>query len=192
MYGPRGSLIPCIIRSPFTFTVSRLFFNILIILQTVGYLGRVISLSQGLYLNTGQHKHRINAYTYQTSMPWVGFQPTIPLSERASEDHSAAVTGEYYSSEDSGSPSQWPRGLKHQLCSTAQTLRLWVRIPLWGMNVYVRLFCIRAVLCLQVEALWLADPPSKEFYRLCSRSRNCKAAKVQQRAVELYIYEYIG
>jgi hypothetical protein len=29
-------------------------------LQTVGLLGRVISLSQGLYLNTGQHKHRIN------------------------------------------------------------------------------------------------------------------------------------
>jgi hypothetical protein len=31
-------------------------------LQTVGLLGRVISPSQGLYLNTGQHKHRINAY----------------------------------------------------------------------------------------------------------------------------------
>jgi hypothetical protein len=31
--------------------------------QTVGLLGRVISSSQGLYLNTGQHKHRINAQT---------------------------------------------------------------------------------------------------------------------------------
>jgi hypothetical protein len=31
--------------------------------QTVGLLGRVISPSQGRYLNTGQHKHRINAYT---------------------------------------------------------------------------------------------------------------------------------
>jgi hypothetical protein len=31
--------------------------------QTVGLLGRVISPSQGLYLNTGQHKHRINAHT---------------------------------------------------------------------------------------------------------------------------------
>jgi hypothetical protein len=38
----------------------------------VGHFGRVISLSQGLYLNTGQHKHRINTYTYQTSMPCVG------------------------------------------------------------------------------------------------------------------------
>ena len=33
--------------------------------QTVGLLRRVISLSQVLYLNTGQHKHRINAYTHQ-------------------------------------------------------------------------------------------------------------------------------
>jgi hypothetical protein len=31
--------------------------------QTVGFLGRVISPSQGRYLNTGQHKHRINAHT---------------------------------------------------------------------------------------------------------------------------------
>jgi hypothetical protein len=34
------------------------------------------------YLNTGQHKHRIKTYTYQTSMPSVGFEPTIPASER--------------------------------------------------------------------------------------------------------------
>jgi hypothetical protein len=27
--------------------------------------------------------HRINAYTHQTSMPWMGFEPTIPASERA-------------------------------------------------------------------------------------------------------------
>jgi hypothetical protein len=31
--------------------------------QTVGLLGRVISLTQGLYLPAWQHKHRINAYT---------------------------------------------------------------------------------------------------------------------------------
>jgi hypothetical protein len=37
--------------------------------QTVELLGRVISPSQGRYLNTEQHKHRINAYTHQTSMP---------------------------------------------------------------------------------------------------------------------------
>jgi hypothetical protein len=37
--------------------------------QTVGLLGWVISSSKGRYLHTGQHKHIINAYTHQTSMP---------------------------------------------------------------------------------------------------------------------------
>jgi hypothetical protein len=41
-----------------------LFFNVVIIFtQTVGLLGRGISLSQGRYLHTGQYKHRINAHT---------------------------------------------------------------------------------------------------------------------------------
>jgi hypothetical protein len=74
-----------------------LLFSFMTILQTVGLLGRVISLSQGLYLNTGQHKHRINTYTHQTSMPYVGFDPTIPASERAKAvhafDRSTTVTG---------------------------------------------------------------------------------------------------
>jgi hypothetical protein len=37
--------------------------SLLIYSQLVGLLGRVISPSQGRYLNTGQHKHRINTYT---------------------------------------------------------------------------------------------------------------------------------
>jgi hypothetical protein len=65
--------------------------------QTVGLLGRVISPSQGRYLHTGQHKHRINAYTHQTSMPWLGFEPTIPASERTKTvhalDRAATATG---------------------------------------------------------------------------------------------------
>jgi hypothetical protein len=41
-----------------------LFFSLVILsTQTVGLLGRVISPSQGLYLHTGQHKHRKNAQT---------------------------------------------------------------------------------------------------------------------------------
>jgi FAD synthase len=52
--------------------------------QTVGLLGRVISTSQGLYLHTGKHKQ--NKRT-QTSMPQVGFEPTIPASERAKTVH---------------------------------------------------------------------------------------------------------
>jgi hypothetical protein len=38
--------------------------------QTVGHLGRVISLSQGLYLNIGQHKHTINTYTKHPCLAW--------------------------------------------------------------------------------------------------------------------------
>jgi hypothetical protein len=49
-----------------TLTVSR--FLILDHKQLVGLHGRVIDPSQGHYLNTGQHKHRINVHTYQTSM----------------------------------------------------------------------------------------------------------------------------
>jgi hypothetical protein len=66
-------------------------------LQTVGLLGPVISPSQCLYLNTGQHKHRINTYTHQISMAYVEFEPTIPASEWVKTvhalDRSAAVTG---------------------------------------------------------------------------------------------------
>jgi hypothetical protein len=71
--------------------------DFLIILQRVGLLGWAISSSQGLYQNTGQHKHRLNAYAHQTSMPCVGFEPTIPASEQAKTLHaidlSATVTG---------------------------------------------------------------------------------------------------
>jgi hypothetical protein len=48
-------------------------------------------------LNTGQHKYRINAYTHQTSILWVGFEPTIPASEREKTVHASdcevTVTG---------------------------------------------------------------------------------------------------
>jgi hypothetical protein len=64
-----------------------LIFSFRIILQTVGLLGHVISSLQGLYLNTGQHKHRINTYTYQISMSYVRFKPTIPAFQRAKVVH---------------------------------------------------------------------------------------------------------
>jgi hypothetical protein len=64
--------------------------------QTVALLGRVISPSQGLYLNT-DNTNTVNAYTHQTSMTWVGFESTIPASERAKTVHAlnraATVTG---------------------------------------------------------------------------------------------------
>jgi hypothetical protein len=43
-----------------------------------------ISTSQGLYLHTEQHKHRMNA---QTTMPQVGFETTIPVFKRANTIH---------------------------------------------------------------------------------------------------------
>jgi hypothetical protein len=52
--------------------------------------------------------------------------------------------------------------------------------PTWGMHVSVRLFCVSAVLCVQVAVLRRADPPSKESYRMCERWRNSKADKVQE------------
>jgi hypothetical protein len=53
--------------------------------------------------------------------------------------------------------------------------------PTWVMDVCVRLFCVWAVLYVQVAALRRADPPSKESYRLCKSTRNWKASKVQQK-----------
>jgi hypothetical protein len=52
--------------------------------QSVGLLGWVISPSQGRYVHTGQHKHRINI---QTSMAQMWFEPTIPVFERAKTIH---------------------------------------------------------------------------------------------------------
>jgi hypothetical protein len=65
----------------------------------LGLLGMVMSLSQGLYLYTNTEK-RTHTHTHKhyTSMPWVGFVPTIPASERAKTVHdldgSATVTGQ--------------------------------------------------------------------------------------------------
>jgi hypothetical protein len=49
--------------------------------HSLGILGRVISPSQGRYLTQTLNKHK------QTSMPRVGFEPTIPAFERAKTVH---------------------------------------------------------------------------------------------------------
>jgi hypothetical protein len=56
------------------------FFSFLIYTQSVGLLGRGISPSQGRCLHTTTQTE--NKCT-QTSMPRMGFKPTIPLFERA-------------------------------------------------------------------------------------------------------------
>jgi hypothetical protein len=53
--------------------------------QTVGILGRVISLCQGRYLHTGQHKYRINANTNIHALSGIR---THDPRVRASEDSS--------------------------------------------------------------------------------------------------------
>jgi hypothetical protein len=49
--------------------------------------------------------------------------------------------------------------------------------PTQGMYVYVCLFCVCVLSCVQVEALRWTDPPAKESYRLCKRSRNWKSGQ---------------
>jgi hypothetical protein len=71
-------------------------FSLLIYSQLAGLLGRVISSSQGLYLNTGQHKHRINTHT--PNIRALSRIRTHDHSVRANEDssgldRSATVTG---------------------------------------------------------------------------------------------------
>jgi hypothetical protein len=54
-------------------------------LQTVGLLGWLISPSQDRYLNTGQHKHRINAHTGIHALSWVRtHDPSVRASEESS------------------------------------------------------------------------------------------------------------
>jgi hypothetical protein len=62
---------------PYSYGVEVFVFVLWMYTQSVGLLGRVIGLSQSLYLNTVQHEHRTNAHTHKTFMPEVGFEPTI-------------------------------------------------------------------------------------------------------------------
>jgi hypothetical protein len=72
--------------------------------------------------------------------------------------------------------SQWPRRLSHGLCSRAQTLGSWVRIPLeaW-MSVCIYSVFVRS--CVKVAALRRAGPPSEDSYRLCKKSRSWKCGQ---------------
>jgi hypothetical protein len=56
------------VLQPFVRPWPLFFSSVIFFTQTVGLLGRVISPSQGRYLHTGQHKHRINACTYISAL----------------------------------------------------------------------------------------------------------------------------
>jgi hypothetical protein len=74
------------------------------------------------------------------------------------------------------SRSQWPRCLRRELSSLAQTLGKWVRIPLEAW-MSVSVYSVFVLSCVYVAALRQADPPSKESYGLCKRSRNWKSGQ---------------
>jgi hypothetical protein len=63
-----------------------LFSSVIIFTQTTGLLGREISPSQGLYLNTGQHKQ--NKHIHAPNIHALGGIRTHDPSIRASENHS--------------------------------------------------------------------------------------------------------
>jgi hypothetical protein len=65
-----------------TLTVTRFFIFLWIYTQSVGLLGRVIGQSQGLYLNTGQHKH---THTYTHPKHPCPKWDSNPRSQRLSE-----------------------------------------------------------------------------------------------------------
>jgi hypothetical protein len=71
---------------PFVGPWPLLHFSIFFFAQTVGLLGRVINPSQGRYLHTEHNTYRAtqtqNKRKHRTSMPWVGFEPTIQAFER--------------------------------------------------------------------------------------------------------------
>jgi hypothetical protein len=65
--------------------LGRFFSFLIFFTQSVGLLGRGTSPSQGRYLNTGQHKHRINTHTDIHTLSGIR---TLDASVRASEDSS--------------------------------------------------------------------------------------------------------
>jgi hypothetical protein len=71
-------------------------FSFLILRHSVGLLGRGISPSQGCYLHREHHNQNKGK---QTSMPRVGFEPTIPAFERTERvyvlDRAVTVIGYY-------------------------------------------------------------------------------------------------
>jgi hypothetical protein len=77
----------------------------MIISQTFELLGSVSrpSVARLLPKHRTTHKHKINIYTYQTSMPSVGFEPTILGSERAKTVHALDLSADLQPPAHSGS-----------------------------------------------------------------------------------------
>jgi hypothetical protein len=76
--------LPSVIYNSFINGSTALSF-VIFFTQTIGLFGRMISPSQGRYLHTGEHKHRINAHTDIYALSGIR---THDPSVRASEDSS--------------------------------------------------------------------------------------------------------
>jgi hypothetical protein len=89
--------------------------------------------------------------------------------------------------------SQWPRGLRNELSSPAQTLLSWFRIPFKAW-MSVSVYSTFVLSFVQVTALRRADPPSKGSFRLCKRSRKWKTGQgstKSRRAIDRYKDAYV-
>jgi hypothetical protein len=130
-------------------------FQFLNVKHSVGLHGRVMSPSQGCYLTQTQNKHK------QTSMPWVGFEPTIPASERAKTVHAlgraatviglSKITPRYFT---------WlTKGIFRQFN---------VRWASWGLSLIILVWCPRYI------SLW-QGPRRKHLFQhflcCCARTR---------------------
>jgi hypothetical protein len=142
-------MLTYLIHSSYTFTLSRCYYLFYFQHFTDGRTPwRVISPSEGLYLNTGQHKYRINTYTYQSSMP-CGIRTYDPGFRESASDRPATVTGpEHATTLISLKPERWFLNCVWSLVGipilTHKIQFLWVRFShfMKTMSAFVR-SCVR-------------------------------------------------
>jgi hypothetical protein len=161
----------------------------------VGYLGRVISPSQGRYLTQTQNKRH-------PFFEWNSNSRSQRLKTVHALDREATVISilrikiiKCYPTwrKCNWQPPNKTWQLYHARCALSEAWTLFARSNTGvvgsnstrGIDVCVRLFCE------QVTAFRWADPPSKESYRLCIGWRNWKKGQGPTSALEPLMNEWI-